>query len=134
MPIEVVFEKRINNATVYRDADVGQRRQYFLLICLTGLFVFGLLFYGWQQYTWRQLGYEIEKLQKKQDDLLEYQHQLVLERDSLARPERIASIARNDLGMVVAAPGQLVMMETDSIRMNASIDGEEAAPLSAATR
>lgn len=133
MPIEIVFDKRINNATVYQDADVVQRRQYFLLICLAGLFVFGLLFYGWQQYTWRQLGYEIENLQKKQDDLLEYQHQLVLERDSLARDERIVWIARKDLGMVVAVPGQLVTLTTDSPWLNASSE-DEAVPLSAATR
>ena len=52
MSFEVVFEKRINNAHVYRDADVGQRRQYFLLTFLAGLFVLALLFYGWQQYRW----------------------------------------------------------------------------------
>ena len=134
MPIEVVFEKRINNATVYQEADVVQRRQYFLLICLTALFVFGLLFYGWQQYSWRQLGYEIEKLQKDQDELLEYQKQLVLERNSQARPDRIDRIARNEMGMVLPAPGQVVVMETDSAWINATLEDAEAAPLSAAKR
>jgi hypothetical protein len=46
MAIEVVFEKRINNATVYRDVDVEQRRQYYLLTSWQRS-VMGL-FYGWQ--------------------------------------------------------------------------------------
>jgi len=65
MSIEVVFEKRINNVNVYRDVDVAQRRQYFLLTFLSAMFVLGLLLYGWQQYRWLRLGYDIEKLKEK---------------------------------------------------------------------
>ena len=123
MSIEVVFEKRIKNATVYRAVDVEQRRQYFLFTLLATLFVLALLFYGWQQYRWRQLGYEIESLQKKKDGLVDYQRQLVLDRNLSARDERIDSIARNELGMVVAAPGQIVTLTADA-----------PAPLSASKR
>jgi hypothetical protein len=41
MAIEVVFEKRINNATVYREVDVDQRRQIYLLTSLAVLFRLG---------------------------------------------------------------------------------------------
>ena len=124
MAIEVVFEKHINNATVYRDVDVEQRRQYYLLTSLAVFFVMGLLFYGWQQYRWIQLGFEIGLLEKQRDELLEYQKQLVLERDSKARDERIDYIARTELGMVIAAPGQIVTITPDT----------GVAPLSAAKR
>ena len=80
MSFEVVFEKRINNANVYRDVDVEQRRQYFLLTFLAGLFVLALLFYGWQQYRWIDLGYQIEAAKEKKEELLEDQKRLVLER------------------------------------------------------
>ncbi len=64
MSFEVVFEKRFNNANVHRDVDVEQRRQYFLLTSLAAVFVLGLLFYGWQQYRWIDLGYKIEAAQQ----------------------------------------------------------------------
>lgn len=115
MPIEVVFEKRINNTTVHRDVDLEQRRQYFLFTFLSTLFVLSLLLYGWQQYRWRDLGYQIVKVQKKKDALMEYQQKLVLERNFLAGNRRIDSIARNHLGMVLAAPGQVVTMKPDQL-------------------
>jgi cell division protein FtsL len=121
MSIEVVFEKRINNATVRRDVDLEQRRQYFLFTFLSTLFVLSLLLYGWQQYRWRDLGYENVKAQKKKDALIEYQRELILERDSLGRDARIDTIARSQLGMVVPAPGQIVTMKPDQL---ASVDVE----------
>jgi cell division protein FtsL len=129
MSIEVVFEKRINNATVYRTVDVAQRRQYFLLTFLSAVFVFGLLLYGWQQYRWFRLGYDIQKAEARRDSLLNFQRQLVLQRDTLAQPARIDGLARTTLGMVVAAPGQIVNVTGDEL------EGPEgaAAPMTAST-
>jgi cell division protein FtsL len=129
MSIEVVFEKRINNATVYRTVDVAQRRQYFLLTFLSAVFVFGLLLYGWQQYRWFRLGYDIMEATARKEKLLEYQRQLVLQKDTLAQPARIDGLARNTLGMVVAAPGQIVSVTREEL------EGPEgaAAPLSASS-
>jgi cell division protein FtsL len=131
MPFEVVFEKRINNVNVRRDVDVDQRRQYLLVTCLSALFVLGLLLYGWQQYRWIDLGYQIEAAKVKKEKLIDYQKLLVLERNSQARDERIDLIARNELGMVVAAPGQIV-----TLRSNVPFPAEDAAeaPMSAAKR
>jgi cell division protein FtsL len=132
MAIEIVFEKRINNVSVYRSTDVAQRRQYMLLMGLAAVFVLALLFYGWQQYRWIQLGYEIESLQKKKDELLAFQRELVLERQTFEWEERIDSIARNQLGMVVAAPGQIVALAPDVL---GAVSPEEAmAPLTASKR
>ena len=105
MSIEVVFEKRINNANVCRDVDVVQRRQYFLLTFLFAVFVLGLLLYGWQQYRFLRLGYDISKLKERKEELLEDQRRLELDRNLWASPRYIDCTARNDLGMVVAAPG-----------------------------
>jgi len=113
MSIEVVFEKRINNANVCRDVDVAQRRQYFLLTFLFAVFVLGLMLYGWQQYRYLRLGYDIEKLNERKEALLEDQRRLELDRNLWASPRYIDSTARNDLGMVMAAPGQIVSISTD---------------------
>jgi cell division protein FtsL len=113
MSIEVVFEKRINNEPVSTHADAEQRREYALLMLLASMFVLGLLFYGWQQYRWLQAGYEIEGAQKQRGELEEYGKQLLVERNTLANPERVDRIARNRLGMTVAAPGQAVTFAAD---------------------
>jgi cell division protein FtsL len=132
MAIEVVFEKRINNVSVYRPADVVQRRQYMLLMGLAAVFVLALLFYGWQHLRWIQLGYEIESLQKKKDEILAFQRELVVQRQSLEWEERIDSIARNQLGMVIAAPGQIVALAPDVLE--ATSPEEAMAPLTASKR
>jgi len=114
MSIEVVFEKRINNVAVHRGFDADQRRQYALLVGLAALFMVGLLFYGWQQYSWIQTGYHIESAQKKRDELTEYKKQLAVQRALYAQPARIDSIARNHLGMIAGVPGQTVMLSPDA--------------------
>jgi cell division protein FtsL len=130
MAIEFVFEKRINNAAVHHDVDVEQRRQYFLLVALAGLFMVGLLIYGWQQYLWVQSGYEIASAQKQRDELAEYRKQLLLERTAWARDERIDNIARTTLGMTLPAPGQTVMWSPDG---PLTFPGESPAPDAALT-
>jgi len=134
MAIEVVFEKRINNDPVSPHAESEQRREYALLTLLAGMFVLGLLFYGWQQYRWIQAGYEIESAQKQRDELVEYRKQLTVERDYFASPERIDRIARNKLGMTVAAPGQAVTLSADAPLTIPVPYGPEAPALSASNK
>jgi cell division protein FtsL len=114
MPIEVHFEKRIVNSKVIREADSRSHRDYIVVTALAAMFLFGLFAYGWQHYQWIQYGYRIEEAQKKKDQLAEIGRQLRLERASLRSPQRIDSIARGELGMVVPAPGQLVTFSADA--------------------
>jgi cell division protein FtsL len=132
MAIEVVFEKHINNATVYREVDVEQRRQIYLLTSLAVLFGLGVLLYGWQQFQWIRVGYQIESLQKQKEALLERQNELVVERETLTQFERIVSIAQEKLGMVVAAPGQIVTLTPEDLLPGDPATAEKAAaPLTA---
>ena len=114
MPIEVHFEKRIINNNVIREADSKNQRDYIVVTALAAMFLFGLFAYAWQHYQWIQYGYRIEEAQKKKDQLAEVGRQLRLERASLRSPQRIDSIARGELGMVVPAPGQLVTFSADA--------------------
>jgi cell division protein FtsL len=114
LPIEVHFEKRIINNNVIREADGKSHRDYIVVTALAAMFLFGLFAYGWQHYQWIQYGYRIEEAQKKKQQLAEIGRQLRLERASLSNPQRIDSIARKQLGMVVPAPGQLVTFNADA--------------------
>src|SRR5438552_16154380 len=114
MPIEVHLEKRIINRNVIREADAKSHRDYIIVTALAAMFLFGLFTYGWQHYQWIQYGYRIQEAQKKKEQLSEIGQQLTLERASLRSAQRIDSIARHDLGMVVPAPGQMVTMPADA--------------------
>src|SRR6266702_1119182 len=114
MAIEVHFEKRIINNNVLRETDANGHRDYIIVTALAAMFLFGLFAYGWQHYQWIQYGYRIEEAQKKKERLAETGRQLRLERASLSNPQRIDSIARKQLGMVVPAPGQLVTFNTNA--------------------
>jgi len=114
MAIEVHFEKRIINNNVIREADTKGHRDYIVVTALAAMFLFGLFAYGWQHYQWIQYGYRIEESKKKMQRLAEIGRQLRRERASLSNPQRIDSIARKQLGMVVPAPGQLVTFNADA--------------------
>ena len=114
MAIEIHLEKRIVNNSVIRQIDAKSHRDYIVVTALAAIFLFGLFAYGWQHYQWIQYGYRIEEAQKKKEQLAETGRRLRLERASLSNPQRIDSIARKQLGMVVPAPGQLVTFTTDA--------------------
>jgi cell division protein FtsL len=113
MAIEIHFEKRITNHNIIRESDPRSHRDYVIVTALAAIFLFGLFAYGWQHYRWIQYGYRIQEAQKKKEQLGEVMQQLRLERASLRSVQRIDSIARRELGMVVPAPGQLITLHAD---------------------
>jgi len=113
MAIEVHFEKLINNHVI-READVKSHRDYIVVTILASMFLFGLFTYGWQHYQSTQYGYRIEEAKKRKEQLAEVGRELILEKETLRNPQRIDSIARRDLGMVVPAAGQLITLHADA--------------------
>lgn len=122
-PIEVRFEKNINNLTLVREADTGRQVEYIAVALLGALFVMGVLFYGWQRAQYLQYGYDIGKAEAKREQLVQKQNELRISRERLRNPTRIESMAK-EMGMVQAAPGQLV-----SVNLSSTEDPQQ--PLSA---
>jgi cell division protein FtsB len=112
-PIEVRFEKNINNLTIVREADTRRQWEYVAVAMLGAMFVLGLLIYGAQLYQYQQYGYQIEEAQKRKDQLEKRQDNLLLIRDKLQDPARIELFARR-MGMVPSAPGQMVTINLES--------------------
>jgi hypothetical protein len=112
-PIEVRFEKNINNLTLVREADTRRQWEYVAVAMLGAMFVLGLLIYGTQLYQYQQYGYQIEEAQKRKDQLEKRQDNLLLLRDKLQEPARIELFARR-MGMVPSAPGQMLTINLES--------------------
>jgi len=128
MPIEVHLEKRIINNNVIREADARSHRDYIIVTVMGAIFLIGLFIYGWQHYQWIQYGYRIEEAQKKKEQLAEIGRQLRLERASLRTPQRIDTIARRDLGMIIPVPGQLVTLSDTPLNIPASQPAQPLQP------
>ena len=109
--IEIQFDKKIDNSRVVREVDMRCRTDYICITLLGAVFVFGALFYAWQQFQWIQQGYEIQAAERQINELAEVNGQLKLEVANLAMPQRIELIARTQLGMVSTGAEQYVPLD-----------------------
>ena len=113
-PIEVRFEKNINNLTVVREVDTRRQWEYVAVTMLGAVFVLGLLFYGAQLYQYSQYGLQIERATARKMALEKKRDNLRLHRDQLQDPNRIELIAKQ-MGMVRSVPGQLVTINLETL-------------------
>ncbi len=79
--------------------------------------LFGIVFLRvWQEMQVVKLGYEITRLQREYDALLDRQRILLSQRNSLANLERIENLARNKLGLDTPRKDQLIFLVDPAIR------------------
>jgi cell division protein FtsL len=105
---EFYFVKRIDNSRLRREVDPVKRRECFSLLGLCLVVFFSGLVFAWQHFQCVQYGYRIEQLKAQKATAEEWNHQLRLERASLADPERIDRLARKELGLVAPSPQQVI--------------------------
>ncbi|MGA7145986.1 MAG: cell division protein FtsL [Desulfobacterales bacterium] len=72
------------------------------------VFIAELFLYTWCRVNCIGVGYEISKETKKQQELVALQNNLKIELASLKSPERIAKIAKDQLGLIVPSKGQTI--------------------------
>jgi cell division protein FtsL len=78
-----------------------------------------LLGYLWIRNRIVNLGYAVQQMKETEESLTRIQNSLILEEETLKRPERIDFIARNDLAMEPLGPYQRITLgfrETGSDR------------------
>jgi cell division protein FtsL len=80
---------------------------YFLLM---GLFIVELLFYTWCRVQCVQVKYEISRAAEKHQNLMALQDNLKIEQASLKSPQRIAAIAKNQLGLITPTLKQMIQI------------------------
>ena len=105
---EIYCVKQIDNSRLRREVDPEKRRECFSLLGLGLLvFLFGLLF-AWQHFQCVRNGYQIEELKAQRAALEEWNHQLWVEQAALADPQRIDTLARQELGLAPPSPRQVI--------------------------
>ncbi len=79
-------------------------------IAITFLFIGELFFYTWCRVQCTNLGYDISEETEKRRKLKASQGNLKIELAHLKSPERIAEIATQQIGLVIPAPKQMVII------------------------
>jgi cell division protein FtsL len=109
-----IVSKRIDNSRLVRFAAPGSGREMLRHLGLGGLLTLVIFLYAWQHFQCIQLSYQIESLKSQQAQAAELHRQLTLESASLRSPARIDEIARQQLGLMAPAAGQLQPFEAPS--------------------
>ena len=90
----------------------GRKRQnpkvLVLWLALMAVFIAELLFYTWCRVQYVQIKYEITRATERRRQLVALQDNLKIEQANLKSPQRIATIARDQLGLITPTAKQTV--------------------------
>jgi len=100
--------------------DTGMLSELMRSIVALAMAAGALLFFSWVRSQIVNTGYESQNLFAAEESLLRAQKSLILEEEILRNPERIDTIARNDLGMTPLRPNQLIVPQLQDIERGAS--------------
>jgi cell division protein FtsL len=79
-------------------------------LVVMSLFLTELFFYTWCRVQFTRVGYDISKEERKQKRLLALQSNLNIELARLKSPERIETIARQQLDLTTPTPEQVITL------------------------
>lgn len=109
---EIYIVRQIDNTRLTKEFDYRRTKECLWLMSLGIFCLLIFLFLAWQHFAVIRDGYQGELLKREVSQLSEENSQLVLERASLRRPERIDLIARRELGLCAPAHDQIVVLST----------------------
>lgn len=103
--------KAVRNEQLVRELDRKRHREFFWVAFLGVIVAIAVIVYAWPHFELIRLGYRMEELREKRDELVRAKHHLELQRATESDPARIESIAKNQLGMVYPRPEQILVIE-----------------------
>ena len=105
----------VENVYLVREPDRRRTRELLALL-LSLLAPMAVLFAAiWTNLETFRLGYQIERLQKQKDTLVERQRQLEMERARVSALARVEGVARERLGLVTPGRDQVVFVRDSAL-------------------
>jgi cell division protein FtsL len=89
---------------------IRKNKEMLLLIMFMTVFLAELLFFTWCRVQTIGAGYEISRKAKRHQDLITLRNNLKVELARLKSPERIAKIAKNQLGLITPTRKQMMII------------------------
>lgn len=97
------------NYGIRREIDARMLWEMLGTIAALALIAGAFLFYSWVRGQIVHIGYESQSLFAREEALVRTQKRLILEEETLASPERIDILARNELEMAPLRPNQVIL-------------------------
>ena len=105
----------VENVYLVREPDRRRTRELLALL-LSVLAPMAVLFAAiWTNLETFRLGYQIERLQKQKESLVEKQRQLEMERARVSALARVEGVARERLGLVTPGRDQVVFVRDGAL-------------------
>jgi cell division protein FtsL len=108
------------NYNVRRETDSRNIKELLKLILSLAMVAGVLVYYSWVRSHFISVGYESQNLKTAESTLLHAQQNLILEEETLKNPERIDTIARNELNLMPLHPNQLLPAQVQDIESSAA--------------
>jgi cell division protein FtsL len=108
---DFTLTKAVRNEQLVRELDRKRHRELFRVAFLAVVLTIAVIVYAWPHLELIQIGYRMEELRQRRDELVEVKHHLELQRATESDPARIESIARRELGMVYPGPEEFLVLE-----------------------
>lgn len=90
--------------------NVRSTRIVIIWFIIMAVFIAELLIYTWSRVQSVKVGYEISNENNKNRNLINLQNNLKVELARLKSPERLAKIAKNQLGLKTPTPEQIIII------------------------
>jgi cell division protein FtsL len=103
--------KAVRNEQLVRELDRKRHKELFRVAFLGVILTLAVIVYAWPHLELIQIGYRMEELRQRRDELVEVKHHLELQRATESDPARIESLARHQLGMIYPGPGEFLVLE-----------------------
>ena len=110
---EYVIRRPVVNAYLVRERDRRKLRELLLVLLLVLPIGLGLLADIWIHLGVIQTGYRLDELERSLTQLERQERRLRLEASYLASPQRIETLAFEELGMVEPVPEQMLFVEAN---------------------
>ena len=108
---EYASKKDVRNNPIVREVDEARQRELWKSIGVAGLLVLVLLVSAWQHFELLRHGYQVEELQRQRAAEDEISRRLRLEIDTLKAPQRIESLATQQLHLVTPSRDEAIVIE-----------------------
>lgn len=110
-PYRFLMTKRVRNERLVRELDRKRHHELFM-VALTGLVLtVAVIAYAWPHFEMIRLGYRMEELRQRREELVKAQRHLELQRATELAPGRIEAIAIEQLGMSYPDRDQRLVVE-----------------------
>ncbi len=109
--------KEVANPFLVRQRDPGRLRGMWQVFAVLLLLALAMLAYAWLHEQGLGAGYRIEALERSLDELRQREQRLELAATRLSRPDRLAALALEDLGMAPPTLDRMVFLSSEQVSL-----------------